>query len=230
MDKSLDDIISTRPKGNRKSGSRRSPRAQVLGSAGPGPAARARYAAATPAPNNNKSPASRPAPTQTADKIIVSNLPYDVNEAQIKELFHSTVGPLREVSLSYDGHGKSKGIASVQFQRKGDGSKAYQQYNSRLIDGKRAMKIEIVVDPITLPTQSLASRVAPAPVVAGATEGARRGGAAKRGTSGGRGRGGAGGRKKVERPAKSVADLDAEMEDYTASTSSAAAPTAPAAA
>lgn len=35
------------------------------------------------------------------------------------------------------------------------------------------MKIEIVVDPITLPTQSLASRVAPAPVVAGATEGAR---------------------------------------------------------
>lgn len=77
-------IISTRPKGNRKSGSRRSPRAQVLGSAGPGPAARARYAAATPAPNNNKSPASRPAPTQTADKIIVSNLPYDVNEAQIK--------------------------------------------------------------------------------------------------------------------------------------------------
>jgi len=231
MDKSLDDIIATRPKGMRKSGGRvRSPRAQVLGSAGPSPAARARYSATAPAPNS-KAPAARPATTQAADKIIVSNLPYDVNEAQIKELFHSTVGPLREVSLSYDGNGRSKGIASVQFQRKGDGTKAYQQYNSRLIDGKRAMKIEIVVDPITLPTQSLASRVAPAPAAAGAPEGTRRGGAPKRGGGGARGRGGAGagGRKKAERPAKSVADLDAEMEDYTASTGPAAAPAAPAA-
>ena len=30
---------------------------------------------------------------------------------------------------------RSKGIAVVNFQRSGDGNKAYQQYNNRLIDG-----------------------------------------------------------------------------------------------
>jgi RNA recognition motif-containing protein len=52
-----------------------------------------------------------------------------------QELFHSTVGPLREVTLHYDSAGRSKGVAAVHFQRKGDGTKAYQQYNNRLIDG-----------------------------------------------------------------------------------------------
>jgi THO complex subunit 4 len=66
---------------------------------------------------------------------MVSNLPQDVNEQQVKELFHSTVGPLREVTLHYDSAGRSKGVASVTFQRKGDGNKAFQQYNNRLIDG-----------------------------------------------------------------------------------------------
>lgn len=85
-------IIATRPKGMRKSGGRvRSPRAQVLGSAGPSPAARARYSNTAPAPNS-KAPAARPATTQAADKIIVSNLPYDVNEAQIKVCHHHVLG------------------------------------------------------------------------------------------------------------------------------------------
>jgi len=65
------------------------------------------------------------------------------------------------------------------------------------------MKIEIVVAPAPVP---LASRVS-----------AATNGAAPRtgGPRAGRRRGGKVGRK--ERPAKSVADLDAEMEDYTAS-------------
>lgn len=86
------------------------------------------------------------------------------------------------------------------------------------------MKIEIVVDPSRpAPPASLAARVAPAAAAAGVpTEGARfvkstdivyslrlirflRGGGRPR-----RGRGG--GRRKNERPNKSVADLDAEME------------------
>lgn len=53
----------------------------------------------------------------------------------IQELFQTTVGPLREVNLHYDANGRSKGVASVIFQKKGDGNKAYQQYNNRLIDG-----------------------------------------------------------------------------------------------
>ncbi|OCH86327.1 hypothetical protein OBBRIDRAFT_838248 [Obba rivulosa] len=80
------------------------------------------------------------------------------------------------------------------------------------------MKIEIVVDPTRpAPAVSLAARVAPAPAAAPA-DGARAGagrGRARRGRVSTRGR-------KNERPTKSVADLDAEMEDYTASTAPAA--------
>jgi len=144
----------------------------------------------------------------------------DVNETQVKELFHSTVGPLRDVTLHYDSAGRSKGVAAVHFQRKGDGTKAFQQYNNRLIDGKRPMKIEIVVAP---QPASLASRVAPPP--AAATEAAPAAGARTGGGARGRGRrGGArGGRSKAERTPKTAADLDAEMEDYTSTNVPAAA-------
>ena len=53
-----------------------------------------------------------------------------------QELFHSTIGPIQDpVILNYDGTGRSKGIATLTFITKGDGIKAYQQYNNRLIDG-----------------------------------------------------------------------------------------------
>ncbi|PFH48707.1 hypothetical protein AMATHDRAFT_49308 [Amanita thiersii Skay4041] len=126
MDKTLDDIISSK-KVSRRPTRRTTSRVSVLGMTGVSPSARARVAAGA-------TPTTTPTNT-TADKIIVSNLPADVNEVQIKELFHSTVGPLREVTLHYDSAGRSKGVAAVHFQRKGDGTKAYQQYNNRLIDG-----------------------------------------------------------------------------------------------
>ena len=86
------------------------------------------------------------------------------------------------------------------------------------------MKIEIVVDPINMPAQSLASRVAPAPITAttGTTDTPRYGedpllprsqdlivSSSRGGPRRGRGRGA---RRRSERPSKSVADLDAEME------------------
>jgi len=211
MDKSLDDIISSKPKGQRRGAGRRtSARTQVLGKPAVTPVQRAR-AAAVPATDATK------VVTQGSEKIIVSNLPGDVNEAQVKELFNQTVGPLKDITLHYDAAGRSKGIATIIFQRKGDGTKAFQQYNNRLIDGKRPMKIEIVVDPSKpLP---LASRVAPASATNGAQTPAPRVGVASRGR---RVRGGRGTRK-AERPPKTAADLDAEMEDYTASNGPAAA-------
>ncbi|OCH86326.1 hypothetical protein OBBRIDRAFT_838247 [Obba rivulosa] len=134
MDKSLDEIIATRPKGIRRGTTRRTPaKAAVLGSPTAAPATRARAAAAV---NGGKAaPAAGATAQQPADKIIVSNLPPDVNELQVKELFHTTVGPLRDVTLHYDAQGRSKGVAAVHFQRRGDGTKAFQQYNNRLIDG-----------------------------------------------------------------------------------------------
>ncbi|EPQ52328.1 RNA-binding domain-containing protein [Gloeophyllum trabeum ATCC 11539] len=211
MDKSLDDIIASRPRGIRRGSSRRGGpggRAQILGNGPVSPSARARYAGAVPV-----------AGAPPADKIIVSNLPLDVNEAQIKELFHQTVGPCREVTLHYDAAGRSKGVAAVHFTRKGDATKAYQQYNNRLIDGKRPMRIEIVVDPAKPVPATLASRVAPAGVV----DSVPRGGGRGRGR--GRGRGG----RRNERPVKSAADLDAEMEDYTSTAAAETAAAAPAA-
>ncbi|KAF8342869.1 uncharacterized protein EI90DRAFT_2903455 [Cantharellus anzutake] len=139
LDKSLDDIISSRPKNGRRRPNR-NPRTAGTGGAKTGGAAgatRARYAGAVPTANGNRvvAPASLVNIQPDATKIIVSNLPRDVNESQIKELFASTVGPLREVNLHYDAKGNSKGTASVTFSRKGDGNKAFTQYNNRLIDG-----------------------------------------------------------------------------------------------
>jgi len=119
------------------------------------------------------------------------------------------------------------------------------------------MKIEIVVDPVNLPSQSLASRVAPAPTTAtnGTTDAPRYGedpltrsqdlivSFSRGGPRRGRGRGA---RRRNERPNKTAADLDAEMEvikfrfsvvsshihtprqDYTAASNTPAAPTNPA--
>lgn len=69
-------IIAERPK--RRGPARRGARAQVLGTT-TSPTTRARATAA--APNAKPAPA---AASQPSDKIIVSNLPQDVNEAQIK--------------------------------------------------------------------------------------------------------------------------------------------------
>jgi len=215
MDKSLDDIVTaSRAKQTRRPRRGNNARAQVLGAPVTSPAAKARIASVA-------KPAS--ASPQPVEKIVVSNLPLDVNEAQVKELFQTTVGPLREVNLHYDANGRSKGVASVIFQKKWDGNKAYQQYNNRLIDGKRPMKIEVVVDPSRLAaTPSLASRVAPVEnitVVTNGTQTARsRGGVPRRGRRQGA--------RKTERPQKTVEDLDAEMEDYTTSNAAPAAATA----
>ncbi|KAF8627331.1 hypothetical protein AX15_004405 [Amanita polypyramis BW_CC] len=133
MDKTLEDIISSNKPRRKVAARRSSGRSQILGAPVASPTNRARAAAAVT--STNGAAAVVTSANTAADKIIVSNLPADVNETQIKELFHSTVGPLKDVTLHYDSAGRSKGVASVHFQRKGDGTKAYQQYNNRLIDG-----------------------------------------------------------------------------------------------
>ncbi|CAE6347172.1 unnamed protein product [Rhizoctonia solani] len=218
LDKSLDQIMQSRPKNRRGAGRRSSAPAST--------SARQRYAGAAPDAKRGPGPASTAGtPAQSvAQKIMVSGLPPDVNEEQIKELFQSTVGALSSVQLNFDSQGRSKGTATVIFQKKGDANKAFAQYNNRLIDGKRPMKIEIVMDPTKVPPPSLASRVAPAPdakqpaAKAAAASGTA---AAKTGKPAARGRGRR--RKNNERPAKSVADLDAEMEVYKANPEEASA-------
>jgi len=214
LDKPLDEIVASR-KANR--GSRRGGRATSnLGKARGG--VRSKYATIVPSQNRQVSTATSaltgnlPGGNQTA-KIIVSNLPEDVTEAQIKELFHSTVGPLKSASLSFNEKGRSTGIATVEFARPGDAVKAFQEYNSRMIDQKRPMKVEIVVDPTK---RSLAERVGPAPRgpsidVVKATRGQTRGASRSRGMN----RRGTTGRKAAP---VTVSDLDDEMEVWRSET------------
>ncbi|GHJ84389.1 hypothetical protein NliqN6_0791 [Naganishia liquefaciens] len=213
IDKGLDELITNRRAANKNTkrgggaGGRRGAAASAAGGA------RARYAGNVPAARGVQQQAAAPLSQATKDslKIIISNLPTDVDEAAVKELFSKTCGPVRSCSLSYDSKGKSKGIADVVFQRRGDAQKAFDQYNNRMIDQKRPLKIEVVIDFSTAP---LASRLAPAVPAAKpaaqprAPAGAARGGAAKRG------RGGKGGKRAGDRPAKTQEELDKEMTDY----------------
>ncbi|PPQ71766.1 hypothetical protein CVT24_006527 [Panaeolus cyanescens] len=72
-------------------------------------------------------------------RVFLSNLPSD-------DLFKKTVGPLKECFLVYNSQGKSKGMAVITFQRAGDSFVARQKYNGKIIDGRRHIKLEILLD------------------------------------------------------------------------------------
>jgi THO complex subunit 4 len=95
-------------------------------------------------------------PKDPGSKILLSRLPPDVGELEVEELFRKTVGPLGEVFLIYNSQGRSKGMALVAFQRSGDAAVARAKYDGKFIDGRRPIKIEVVVDtasPAPAPTQ-----------------------------------------------------------------------------
>ncbi|KAH9823924.1 hypothetical protein DFH28DRAFT_1077794 [Melampsora americana] len=199
LDRPLDDIISEKRKHRRPAGvARRGGKAHHT----TGPVRHGRTTA-RPQPVAVAPPAAKilqlPAQMGQGSKIIVSNLPTDVTENQIRELFSTTVGPVMRVALSYDNRGQSKGTAQVEFKRNDDATKAFQQYNKRLIDQNRPMKVEIILDPARIPATTLqAVSVRQAAPAAGQPR-----------RTGGKPRG-----KNNKQPPKSAADLDAEMEDY----------------
>lgn len=188
LDQSLDAIIASKPKGGIRKRRARSNK---------------------PKPTKNAKPAVNTASALKSviseeSKIIVSNLPTDVTEAQVKELFVKSIGPCKRVSLAYGPNGRSKGIATIIFSRPGDATRAYEQYEGRLVDGTRKMKVEIILDP-SRQLNSLAARVSPA---SNASATASKNGAksSKRKTTRRR--------RTPNRPKKSAEELDKEMDDY----------------
>ncbi|KAI7944493.1 hypothetical protein MJO28_010188 [Puccinia striiformis f. sp. tritici] len=133
LDRPLDEIISDKRKQHKRSGgiARRGGRTN-----GTGPVRNGRPPRAQPTVVPVPTAKSLQLPPQMGpgSKIIVSNLPSDVTENQIRELFSTTVGPVTKVTLSYDNRGTSKGTAQVEFRKNEDSTKAFQQYNKRLID------------------------------------------------------------------------------------------------
>ncbi|SOV02691.1 related to YRA1 - RNA annealing protein [Ustilago sp. UG-2017a] len=220
----LDEIISARPKktgaGRNSQRGRRGGRAGRPSAKAAAVGAGAQNAAVIAASNRNKPPVVIPGRSgNTGSKIILSNLPLDVTEAQVKELFATTIGPLRKVAMSYRANGQSTGVCTVEYQRADDAARAYTQYNNRLIDGKKPLKVEVVVDPAKVAAAPAAAAKG-AKGAAGAANGAKgKDGRAAAGASA-RGRGRARGAKREARPKKTVEDLDAEMEDYNKQASS----------
>ncbi|KAF8578972.1 hypothetical protein K439DRAFT_1416659 [Ramaria rubella] len=78
----------------------------------------------------------------------MSQLPAEtVHERDIEELFAETIGPVFNVFIIYNSNGRSKGMAVVNFQRSGDAAEARKKYNGKIIDGRRPLKIELIIDP-----------------------------------------------------------------------------------
>ncbi|KAL4939698.1 hypothetical protein BDV06DRAFT_224755 [Aspergillus oleicola] len=205
LDKSLDEILVNRRQGTRQR--RRANRSKAAAASVPVGGVKKSTKSAKPAGKavQNGHPAS------TESKIMVSGLPADVNEANIKEYFTKSAGPVKRVMLTYNQNGTSRGIASIVFSKPDTAAKAAKDLNGLLVDG-RPMKIEVVVDASHAPAvpapKPLGDRVAqgksqpkPATNAKQPTRGTR---GRKRRTGGGAGR---------PKP-KTAEELDAEMVDY----------------
>ncbi|CAD6576518.1 MAG: argininosuccinate synthetase [Alectoria sarmentosa] len=217
LDQSLDEILSTRRKtaGRRGRAGRRVGNGTKAATATPAGGIHKNTRGAKTAPAKGAVP-SGPAAGSGESKIIVGNLPSDVNEFQIKEYFGKSVGHVKKAMLTYGPNGVSRGIATIVFSKSGSASDALIQLNGMLVD-KRPMKIEVVLDAskaVAVPAKGLGDRV---------TQGKNqpKSAAAKPATNGTATRGGrAGGRgarrgRNVGRPkAKTADELDAEMVDY----------------
>lgn len=217
LDQSLDEILSTRRKsatgrggrGRRVPNSGRKATIPPVGGVGKKTHLVGRAAVKGSAPSG---PASG-----LGSKIIVSNLPPDVNEDQIKEYFVKSVGTVKRVTITYGPNGVSRGIATIIFVKPGSANDAAIKLNGLLVD-KRPMKIEVVLDaskaPPPEPVRGMGDRITnpkaqpKRATAAKADSGATRGRGA-RGRTGGRG----GTREKRGKP-KTADELDAEMTDY----------------
>jgi len=214
LDQSLDDILKDRRSSGRGRGRRTGPARKVN--------------VPTPAPvggvkktvRNAKAAGKAAIPTGPSgsgeSKIIVSNLPVDVSETQIKDYFNKTIGPVKKALLTYGPNGQSRGISTIIFVKPGSAAEAAKALDGVKVDG-RPMKIEVILSakdaPPPAPVKGLADRISqpknsaksqPKPVTATkATAGKTRGkGRAARGKVAGRGK------------PKTADELDAEMQDY----------------
>ncbi|EKM76724.1 hypothetical protein AGABI1DRAFT_115612 [Agaricus bisporus var. burnettii JB137-S8] len=111
---------------------------------------------------NNANSAGARKGKEVCSKILLSQLPVDVPALEVEDLFKKTVGPLKDMFLVCNSQGKSKGMAVVTFARPGDAAIARQKYNGKVVDGRRALKVEIVYDGIPGPVDQAPPVVTPA--------------------------------------------------------------------
>ncbi|KAF2637940.1 RNA-binding domain-containing protein [Massarina eburnea CBS 473.64] len=173
-------------------------------------------------------PAIPTGPAGGDHKIMISNLPQDVEETQLKEYFATAVqvGRPKKVTVQYGANGRSLGTATVTFSRQDQAAKATAALQGVKID-TRPIRVEMLVSAANVAASTgrannLADRVTQPkkdkPKPATETKGAPAGGRATRGRAArgrearGGGRGGREGRERTKK--KTVEELDAEMDDY----------------
>ncbi|KAI9857644.1 MAG: hypothetical protein M1824_004762 [Vezdaea acicularis] len=213
LDQSLEDILGS----NRKAGVRggRGARRGARPSKGRTVAPVGGVQKATKVPKKNVVPTG---PAAKGDsKVIVSQLPTDVSETQIKDYFAKAIAPVKRVQITYGPNGQSRGIAMVTFFRSDAADKAMSQLNGVKVD-QRPIKIEVVLDaqhaPAPAPAKALSERVTqPKAQPKPATDKKASAASSTRGRGRGRGvRGRNAGRPKPK--PKTAAELDVEMDDY----------------
>ena len=114
--------------------------------------------------------------------LIVSNLEFGVNDADIHELF-SEFGRLRRYGVHYNAQGSSIGTAEVVFTRASDAMKAIQAYQDVPLDG-RPMRLHVAMSSFRITQMPGATSPSPQRGTA-----ARRGGKRARGGRSSRGAG-----------------------------------------
>ncbi|KLO09011.1 hypothetical protein SCHPADRAFT_908142 [Schizopora paradoxa] len=113
-----------------------------------------------------------PSSKETGSKILLSNLPPDVSEDEIVDLMKKTIGPVNitQSFMAHNNKGFPRGVTIISFMRPGDAMKARERYDGKVIDGKRAIKLELIVShvepppprqPPTGPKTNLQDRIGP---------------------------------------------------------------------
>ncbi|KAF6745400.1 hypothetical protein DFP72DRAFT_51299 [Ephemerocybe angulata] len=116
-----------------------------------------------PAWKPNAAAANRQAEA-SGSKIFLSQLPTDVGEKDVEELFRKTVGPVKDCFLIFNSQGNSKGMAVVSFAKTTDAASAKAKYHGKIVDGRKPLKIEIVTDEVPSATAGGAQPAASQPL------------------------------------------------------------------
>lgn len=137
-----------------------------------------------------------------ATKVNISNFPADITEGKLKQYLNTDFGSVGKVEGVYNKNGQPTGKFTVIFKNEGVAIKVFEKLNGTPMDnGKRVLTVEIVTDPTK---KSLASRLGVAPKAAPAGATAKPKTKAKPKPKP---------KKKFTR-AKTADELDAEMVDY----------------
>lgn len=81
-------------------------------------------------------------PANKGNRVRVSNLPWDLNEDEVEQIF-SSVGKVTNCSLITTTSGKSTGVATITFVRPQMAEKAVEEFNGALVN-KREINVTLI--------------------------------------------------------------------------------------